>query len=281
MKSIAAVLLSGAFCAVAAESTAAPERPGNEPQTGFAVDRAPVRSGESAAVAALLDSVDQELAAERPEQALALLERALRIEPRNAALWHYLGLANLELGHYARAEAMAAKSRSLAGGNRTLRTRNAGLTAAALRAQGKPMVAGSRDLPSLASRTELEPRLEPAVTYVDRGNRYASQGRAEQRRLRPSVEHTPQPAARAASARRPTREAAGTSRARRERAERRGECWLSAPSQAARRQPPTIRCDALNGQAERRASSSALRKAPAQRPETRPARRYGWNGVDL
>ena len=193
MRPIASALLLGAFGAVAAaESIAAPERPGDGLETGLVVDRpAAARRNESAAVAALLDSVDRELAAERPEQALALLERALRIEPRNAALWHYLGLANLALGNHAQAEAMAAKSHSLAGRNRTLRIRNAELTATALRAQGKPILPTSRDLPSFASRSGVATQLERAVTYAHPRGRHEPRNAAEQRRVSPSVERTP------------------------------------------------------------------------------------------
>lgn len=192
MNLLAHALLLGAFCGMALESAAAPERPGNELRAGQAIDRpAAARNGESAAVTALLDAMDQALGAGRPEEALALLERALRIEPRNAALWHYLGIANLESGHYAQAEAMAAKSQSLAGSNRTLRTRNEGLTAAALRAQGKPALPASRESASLAARRRLDPQLEPAVTYVDTRARYERENRAEQRRVSPSAERAP------------------------------------------------------------------------------------------
>lgn len=286
MKSIAAALLFGASCVVAAESTAAPERPGDETEAGSAVPRAAApRNGESAAVAALLDSVDRELAAARPDRALSLLERALRIEPQNPALWHYLALANLELGNYAQAEAMAAKSQNLSGGNRTLRTRNADLLASAQRAQGKPVLATSRDVTSLASRarsTELDTRLEPVTTYVDRGNRNETQSRTAQRRLRSLVESAPPPAARAPSAGRRTRDAVPrTERNSSERAAQRGECWVWTPNHPARRQPPTIRCDALNGQTERRPSPGSVREPSAQRSERRSARRYGWSGFAL
>jgi len=286
MKSIAAALLLGASCVAAAESMAAPERPGEETASGSAAARAATpRNGESAAVAALLDSVDRELAAARPAQALSLLERALRIEPQNPALWHYLALANLELGNYAQAEAMAAKSQNLSGGNRTLRTRNAGLMASAQRALGKPVLATSRDLASLASRergTELDTRLEPATTYVDRGNRNETQSRTAQRVLRASAERALPQADRAPSAGRRTRDAAPRAESdSRARAAQRGECWIWVPNHLARRQAPTMRCDALNGQTERRASSSSVREAPAQRSERRSARRYGWSGFAL
>jgi hypothetical protein len=96
---------------------AAVERPGDELRTL----RAAASRGQNPAVLALLDAAQRELGAGRPEQAATLLERALAIEPRNPTAWHYLGLANLELGNSAQAEAMAAKSRSLVAGDEGLR----------------------------------------------------------------------------------------------------------------------------------------------------------------
>jgi tetratricopeptide (TPR) repeat protein len=281
MRSIAVALSIGALCAVAADSTAAPERPGDAAQAGVALDRsAAARTGESAAVAALLDTVDRELAAERPAQALALLERALRIEPRNAALWHYLGLANLALGNHAQAEAMAAKSHSLAAGNRTLRTRNARLTTAALRAQGKPVLSAGRDAPRWESGGPLDAQIEPAAAYAGARDVYERPNRAEQRRRTLSMASPSQSRARAGAEAPQTRES-GIERARRERAVPRGECWISAPNQRARRLPPTIRCDALNGQDRRSSASSSVTPRSAPRAERRSYRRDGWNGYAL
>jgi tetratricopeptide (TPR) repeat protein len=121
MKSIArAFLLALAFGATA--SNAAVD-----------LDRAGIPPDENPAVLALLEAAEQELEAGRPDQAAPLLERALRIEPRDPTVWHYLGLVRLEQGNYAQAEAIAAKSHNLAARDRTLRSRNARLTAAARR----------------------------------------------------------------------------------------------------------------------------------------------------
>ncbi len=46
-------------------------------------------------------------------RAESLLERALRIEPRNAVLWHYMAKMELHQGRYNKAIGMAAKSNSL------------------------------------------------------------------------------------------------------------------------------------------------------------------------
>lgn len=281
MRPISLALLLGALCAVATQSIAAPERPSDASRAGQAVERlAAARGGESAAVAALLDSVDRELAAERPQQALALLERALRIEPVNPALWHYLGLANLALGNHAQAEAMAAKSHSLAGGSRTLTARNAELTATALRAQGKPVSPASREWPSVASRTAAGTQLEPAVAYVDARDRYARQSLTAQRAPR-SIERTPRPAVRTPSAARPARGDYGTERVRRQRAAPRAECWIAVPNRPARRQTPTQGCDALSGQPPRADSSRPITRPPESRVERRSQRRYRSRGYQL
>jgi hypothetical protein len=115
--------------------------------------RAAASRGRNPAVLALLDTAERELSAGRPERAAALLERALAIEPRNPTAWHYLGLANLELGNSAQAEAMAAKSRSL--------------------------VEGDEGFREWASRTVIE----PARSFIDGGR--APRGDAEPQRWPP------------------------------------------------------------------------------------------------
>lgn len=67
----------------------------------------------------------------QPEQAAATLERALRIEPRNPAILHYLGQTRLQQGRYDQAEALATQSNTLAGSDRLMRERNARLIQAA------------------------------------------------------------------------------------------------------------------------------------------------------
>lgn len=61
------------------------------------------------------------------EGAAALLERALRIEPRNARLWHRLAKVRLQQGRYAMAESLAQKSNALARDDGELKRRNAEL----------------------------------------------------------------------------------------------------------------------------------------------------------
>lgn len=91
---------------------------------GFSAANAAVADGRSAAAQSLLESAQQSLTSGQPEQASILIERALRIDPGNPSLWHYLSVARRELGDTAQADAMAAKSRNLAGAERSLSARN-------------------------------------------------------------------------------------------------------------------------------------------------------------
>lgn len=68
----------------------------------------------SSAVVALLDSAAVKERAGKFEQAAATLERALRLEPRNAMLWHRLARLRLKQGQWRNAVALATKSNSLA-----------------------------------------------------------------------------------------------------------------------------------------------------------------------
>lgn len=84
----------------------------------------PPVASSSPAVVALLDRAHSQSAAGELEQAGSSLERALRIEPRNALLWQELARVRLDLGLYRQAESLAAKSNGFAAGNRTLRGEN-------------------------------------------------------------------------------------------------------------------------------------------------------------
>jgi cytochrome c-type biogenesis protein CcmH/NrfG len=55
---------------------------------------------------------------------VASLERALRIEPRNPALWQDLAKLRLEQGQYQQAEGLAARSNAWVGDDKTLRAEN-------------------------------------------------------------------------------------------------------------------------------------------------------------
>jgi predicted Zn-dependent protease len=78
----------------------------------------------NAAVVALLDTADQRVRAGNLDSAAAILERALRLEPHNALLWHRLATLRLQQGQFAQAASLAAKSNTLAGNNRQLQASN-------------------------------------------------------------------------------------------------------------------------------------------------------------
>jgi tetratricopeptide (TPR) repeat protein len=76
------------------------------------------------AVLALLDSADQEKQVGQMDHAAATLERALRLEPKNALLWSRLAEIRLLEKNWQQAYVLANKSNSLAQGNRSLRRQN-------------------------------------------------------------------------------------------------------------------------------------------------------------
>lgn len=82
------------------------------------------RKSSGPAVVALLDRADQESKSQKPDQAIATLERALKIEPRNPHLYRQLAILRLAQGQAEQAESLALKSNSLANGDRQLQARN-------------------------------------------------------------------------------------------------------------------------------------------------------------
>ena len=84
----------------------------------------PAARTENLAIAGLLDGARADAAAGRLANAAASLERALRIEPRNPRLWQELARVRLQQGDFARAESMAARSNTWAGGDSALRAEN-------------------------------------------------------------------------------------------------------------------------------------------------------------
>ena len=79
---------------------------------------------DKALVVALVDTAGTERQAGRLERAAAMLERALRIEPRNAVIWHRLAQIRLEQNEFRQASSLAAKSNTLASGDARLRAAN-------------------------------------------------------------------------------------------------------------------------------------------------------------
>lgn len=93
-------------------------------------------TGTGRAVTTLLAKSTTQIEAGEWEKAAALLERALRIEPRNANLWQRLAEVRLSQGQYAQAESLATKSNALASQDQTLQARNAQIIHQARMAQG-------------------------------------------------------------------------------------------------------------------------------------------------
>ncbi len=131
--------------AVAPEPTPEPEpiRPPTRPVSPAAppADLPPAeisREGNQA-VAALLESADQYVKSKQLDKAGAALERALRIEPRNAGIWHDLAQIRLHQGQYQQAESLASKSNNLASDNRALQARNWKMIAVARKAAGNTL----------------------------------------------------------------------------------------------------------------------------------------------
>lgn len=111
---------------------ARPVTPGGiQPQPG-----SPAVTTSSPAVVALLGQAENQANTGDLEAAAASLERAIRIEPRNPLLWYHLATVRLAQQDAAQAEQLAAKSNSLAAGNRLQQSRNWRLIARARQALG-------------------------------------------------------------------------------------------------------------------------------------------------
>ncbi len=78
----------------------------------------------SGTVLALLSQAKEQEKSGNPEKAAAVLERALRIEPKNPQLWYRLALLRLQQGQLDLARSLAAKSSALAQGDEDLQIKN-------------------------------------------------------------------------------------------------------------------------------------------------------------
>ncbi|MBI5005587.1 MAG: tetratricopeptide repeat protein [Nitrosomonadales bacterium] len=140
---VAVLLLALAGCAGAPKQpTAALPMPGEPVPAetvvlpgGEVVEPGPMISANKAVIA-LLERARRDEAAGKREAAGAALERALRIEPRNAWLWHELARLRLTQGQYAQAITLARKSNSFAGRERRVQALNWKVIADARIAQG-------------------------------------------------------------------------------------------------------------------------------------------------
>lgn len=112
------VLLAG--CATAPKEPAGFDiEPSDTTQPRVLPDR-----GTSKAALRLLAQARQAAQGGELDVAEARLERALRIEPRNAVLWHYMAKLRLYQGRYSQAAGLAAKSNSLNRDDRVLQADN-------------------------------------------------------------------------------------------------------------------------------------------------------------
>lgn len=106
------------------------------PLPGPATAPATPPRGGSHAVIALLDRAEQYGQSGQVDAAAAALERALRIEPRNARLWSKLAAVRLQQGQPEQAEQLALKSNALSISDRSLQANNWRIVAKARWARG-------------------------------------------------------------------------------------------------------------------------------------------------
>lgn len=93
-------------------------------ESSIEIQRLPPAETVSAAVQQLLASAERLNSAGDSEAAADLLERALRIEPRNALLWSRLANVRFALNEWWQSIQLATKSNTLAGNNTPLLRQN-------------------------------------------------------------------------------------------------------------------------------------------------------------
>jgi predicted Zn-dependent protease len=104
------------------------------------------------AVVSLMDQARAEAAAGRMDSAAASMERAIRLEPKNARLWQELARLRLTQRDYAQAEHVAMRSNTFTRGNYAMRAENWQIIAQSREARGD--LAGARSARELAKRVE-------------------------------------------------------------------------------------------------------------------------------
>ncbi|MEJ2360349.1 MAG: tetratricopeptide repeat protein [Gammaproteobacteria bacterium] len=97
----------------------------------------------SPAVVDLLNKAREATQHGQLQRAEVLLERTVRIEPRNPSLWNYLAKLRLHQGRFHQAMGLAAKSNALAGSDKKLKADNWRIIAHARYQQGD--MAGARE----------------------------------------------------------------------------------------------------------------------------------------
>ena len=104
--------------------------------SGCAGSRTTPETDPIPAVQSLLGSAREAAAEGRLDDAAVDLERALRLQPQSAVLWHELALVRAAQGELDQAEALALRSNSVAGDDAALRSSNWRLIAEARRGRG-------------------------------------------------------------------------------------------------------------------------------------------------
>lgn len=125
---------------VEARATPDPQPQGSTPQIAAYTPPAQPRTARAQpkrAVSVLMKRADEQRRSGQFDAAGASLERALRIAPDDALLWHRLAAVRLAQRRHGMAAELAAKSNALANsGDRSLRSRNWSLIAQARRGLG-------------------------------------------------------------------------------------------------------------------------------------------------
>jgi len=102
----------------------APQAPATSKPSPPAPPPGPEHTPQQPAVVALLDEAERYDALGQRDQAAASLERALRIQPRDATLWHRLARIRFAQGQLQQAQTLAARSNALAGNDHRLKAAN-------------------------------------------------------------------------------------------------------------------------------------------------------------
>lgn len=123
------LLLAAGCAAPMRQEPPEPSVPEPEPAT-------PSRPLNSPAVVALSDDARQALASQDYDSAVQYLERAVRIEPSNGALWHEMAKVRFEQGNYEQAMQLANRSNALVDEGTALKARNDKLIEASRSALG-------------------------------------------------------------------------------------------------------------------------------------------------
>ena len=96
---------------------------------------------QTSVIIALLDEAKSQADKGHSDKAAATIERALRIEPNNAVLWHQLALIRMQQQQWQQAIVLARKSNTLAADNEPLKSENWGIIAEAYEKLGDKLKA--------------------------------------------------------------------------------------------------------------------------------------------